>query len=85
MIAQIQNSDVETAASPAEPRRVPTQKASTDEKSVISSDDATAGSATRRIVWRNLPLTSCAAANSPVSATGAMPSCASTGNDTSFM
>ena len=50
MIIQIQKSDVDTAASPAEPMRVPTQNASTDENSVINSDDATAGSATRRIV-----------------------------------
>src|SRR5512133_1421543 len=49
MIIQIQNSEVETAASPAAPILVPTQYASTDEKSVISSDDATAGIATRRI------------------------------------
>ena len=43
MIIQIQNSDVETAARPSAPSRVPTQNASTDANSVISSDDATAG------------------------------------------
>ena len=43
MIIQIQNSDVETAARPAAPIFVPTQNASTEENSVISSDDATAG------------------------------------------
>src|SRR5690349_11376744 len=48
-IIQIQNSDVETAASPAAPILVPTQNASTDANNVISSDDATAGSATRKI------------------------------------
>src|SRR3954471_17261500 len=36
MMAQIQKSDVDTAARPAEPMRVPTQKASTEEKSVIN-------------------------------------------------
>ena len=44
--------------------RVPTQNASTEENSVISSDDATAGSATRGMVrgsgsatrWHRLPL-----------------------------
>ena len=61
MIIQIQKSDVDTAARPAAPIFVPTQNASTDEKSVISSDDATAGSATRRIVARSESLTRCAA------------------------
>ena len=37
---------MDTAASPSEPIRVPTQNASTDANNVISSDDATAGSAT---------------------------------------
>src|ERR1700712_2760186 len=45
-MTQIQKSDVDTAASPSDPIFVPTQNASTDEKSVINSDDATAGSAT---------------------------------------
>ena len=50
MIIQIQNTDVDTAASAVGPRRVPTQNASTLENSVISSVDATGGSATRTIV-----------------------------------
>jgi hypothetical protein len=52
-IIQIQKSDVDTAARPSEPSRVPTQNASTDAKSVMRSDDATAGSATRAIVFPN--------------------------------
>ena len=80
MIIQIQKSDVDTAASAAAPMRVPTQNASTDENSVISSDDATAGSATRRIVARSESETRCAASPSPVTATGAIPSCVSTGS-----
>src|ERR1051325_5561738 len=57
-IIQIQNIEVETAASPAGPIRVPTQNASTDANSVISTDDATAGSATLMIVvLREAPTT----------------------------
>jgi hypothetical protein len=81
MIIQIQNSEVDTAASPAAPMRVPTQNASTDEKSVIRSDDATAGAATERIVARSEPATRCAASTRSATATGAMPSCGSTGSD----
>ncbi len=78
MIIQIQKSDVETAASPPAPIFVPTQKASTDENNVISNDDATDGRAMRRIVRRSESLTRSALARSPT-ATGAMPSCVSTG------
>ena len=48
-----QRSDVDTAAKPSAPSRVPTQNASTEANSVISSDDATAGMATRAIVLPN--------------------------------
>src|SRR5689334_9364664 len=79
-IIQIQKSDVDTAASPDGPILVPTQKASTDENSVINSDDATAGSATRMIVARSESATRCAASCAPATATGAMPSCDSSGS-----
>ena len=54
--------------------RVPTQNASTEEKSVISTDDATAGRATRAMVPPNDSVTSWAAWCSLVTATGASPS-----------
>src|SRR5678815_4098178 len=44
-MSQIQNTAMETAANPVAPTRVPIQNASTEVNSVISSDDATAGSA----------------------------------------
>ncbi len=58
MIIQTQKIDVETAASPCGPMRVPTQNASTVANSVMSSDDATAGSATAATVRVSDPLTS---------------------------
>src|SRR5690242_3916065 len=78
-IIQIQKSDVETAANPSEPMRVPTQNASTDAKSVMSSDDATAGSATRAIVLPNESETRWAAVRPSATPTVARPSRASTG------
>ena len=81
MIIQIQKSEVETAASPAGPILVPTQNASTDENSVIKSDEATAGLATRRMVWRSESRTRCAASRPSPTATVAMPSWISTGSD----
>src|SRR5947208_2547017 len=78
-IIQIQNNEVDTAASPSEPRRVPTQNASTDANSVISSEDATAGNATRAMVLPNESLMRCAAVRPSETPTGARPSRDSTG------
>ena len=50
MSIHTQKIDVETAASPTGPMRVPTQNASTVAKSVMSIVDATAGSATAATV-----------------------------------
>ena len=58
MSIHTQKIDVETAASPCGPMRVPTQNASTVAKSVMSSVDATAGSATAATVRVSEPLTS---------------------------
>ena len=58
-MSQIQNTDVDAAASPVAPMRVPIQNASTEMNSVISSDDATAGSATRAIVRGSGSATRC--------------------------
>src|SRR5688572_32730512 len=80
MMSQIQKIDVATAASALGPMRVPTQKASTDAKSVMSSVDATAGIASRATVFGNASLTRCAAAGRSGTATGAMPSCGSNGS-----
>src|SRR6478752_7133204 len=58
MSIHTQKIDVETAASPCGPMRVPTQYASTVANSVMSSVDATAGSATAATVLVRDPLTS---------------------------
>ena len=61
--------------------RVPTQNASTDENSVMSNDDATAGIATRMIVARIESVTSYAPSRASATATAAIPSCGSSGSD----
>src|ERR1700712_4124914 len=80
-MSQIQNTAVDAAPRPAEPTRVPIQNVSTEKNSVIRSDDATAGSATRAMVRGSGSVMSCAASHSLVTATGASPSCGSTGSD----
>src|SRR5215207_7781248 len=80
-ISQIQNTAIETAAKPVAPTRVPIQKASTEVNSVISSDDATAGSATRAMVRGSGSETRWIASHSLVIATGISPSCGSSGRD----
>src|ERR687896_824864 len=79
MTSQIQNMDVDTAASPSGPTRVPTQYVSIDVNTVMRSVDAIAGTATRTIVRGSESPTS-ATACSPVTATGASPSRGSNGN-----
>src|SRR5690349_16916294 len=80
-ISQIQNTATDTAANPLAPTRVPIQNASTDVNSVMSSDDAIAGSATRAIVRGSGSETRCIASHSLVIATGVSPSCGSSGRD----
>src|SRR5688572_11871545 len=78
--SQIQNTEVDTAASPSAPTRVPTQYVSIDVNTVMSTVDAIAGSATRTIVRGSESPTSCAAGYSAVAATGASPSRGSNGS-----
>ena len=80
-MSQIQNTAMETAARPVAPTRVPIQNASTEVNSVMSSDDAMAGSAMRAIVRGSGSVTSWIASHSLVMATGVSPSCGSSGRD----
>src|SRR3982751_6095535 len=78
-ISQIQNTAIDAAASPLAPTRVPIQYVSTEKNSVISSDDATAGSAILAIVRGSGSETRWIASHSLVIATGVSPSCGSSG------
>src|SRR3982751_2754954 len=80
MTIQIQNTAVDTAARPRAPIRVPTQNASTEANTVMSTFEATAGSASRRMTAPNESSTTLASRAAPASQTVAAPSCASNGN-----
>src|SRR5215212_5502449 len=80
-INQIQNTAIDAAARPVAPTRVPIQNVSTEVNSVISSDDAIAGSATRAMVRGSGSETRWTASHSLVTATGVSPSCGSSGRD----